>query len=106
MKFERISMPPHPGKILRTRLEKQFEIAQDKLAEALGVSRFSVNQVLNGRRAISPEMALRIEAVTGTSPEMWLQLQARYDLFEAQQKIGAALAALPRLIDLPDGPPD
>jgi addiction module HigA family antidote len=105
MKVDRILPPPNPGKVLRKRLEAKFEIAQDELADALGVSRFTVNQVLNGRRAISPDMALRLEAVLGTSPQMWLRLQADYDLFEARERLGDTLGQLPRLIDLSDEPP-
>jgi addiction module HigA family antidote len=74
-----------------------MDVKQDALAEALGVSRFTVNQVLNGRRGVSPEMALRLAHVLGTSAEMWLTLQARVDLFEARRKLGAEIEKLPVL---------
>jgi len=105
MSADRVLPPPHPGKELRKRLEGQLDIAQDKLADALDVSRFSVNQVLNGRRAITPDMALRLQAVLGTSPQLWLKLQAEYDLFEAQTKLADVLGRLPRLVELADGLP-
>lgn len=106
MPASRTVPPRHPGKVLRERLEAHdIDIKQDKLADALGVARLSVNQMLNGRRGISPEMALRLEAVLGTSPRMWLQLQSEYDLFEAREKLGDKLHALPNLLGLPETAP-
>lgn len=89
--------PPSPGDVLRKRVLRDMDIKQDRLAEALGVSRFTVNQVLNGRRGVSPEMALRLAHVLGTSADMWLRLQAEVDLFEARRKLGEEIDALPRL---------
>ena len=105
MSPDRLLPPPNPGRVLRQQIERDHGIAQDKLADALGVSRFTVNQVLNGRRAISPEMALRLERVIGTTPDMWLRLQAAFDLFEARDKLGAKLDELKPLIELADAPP-
>ena len=105
MSPDRLVPPPNPGKVLRQQIERDHDIAQDKLADALGVSRFTVNQVLNGRRAISPEMALRLERVLGTTPDMWLRLQAAFDLFEMRDKLGAKLDALKPLVEWADAPP-
>jgi addiction module HigA family antidote len=91
------TLPPSPGEILRERVLDGMDIKQDKLAEALGVSRFTVNQVLNGRRGVTPEMALRLAHVLDTSAEMWLNLQARVDLHDARRRIGAVIETLPRL---------
>lgn len=91
------NLPPSPGDVLRQRVLDDMDIKQDKLAEALGVSRFTVNQVLNGRRGVSPEMALRLEHVLGTSADFWLKLQAQVDLFDARRKVGPEIAKLPRL---------
>lgn len=96
--------PPSPGDVLRERVLRGMDIKQDKLADALGVSRFTVNQVLNGRRGVSPEMALRLERVLGTSADFWLKLQAQVDLYEARRKIGADIAKLPQLRE-PQGLP-
>ena len=94
------ALPPrHPGEILRERVDA-IGITQDKLAEALDVSRFTVNQLLNGRRGISAEMALRLAHVLGTSAEVWLNLQAKVDLFEAQRKFGEKIGSLHRLREL------
>ena len=89
--------PPSPGAVLRERVLKHMDVTQDALATALGVSRFTVNQVLNGRRAVTAEMAVRLGHVLDTSPEMWLKLQAQVDLFEARRALGADLVKLPRL---------
>jgi len=89
--------PPTPGEVLRNRVLGDMDIKQDKLADALGVSRFTVNQVLNGRRGVSPEMALRLAHVLDTSAEMWLNLQAKVDLHDARRRIGAEIDGLPQL---------
>ncbi|SFK37307.1 addiction module antidote protein, HigA family [Sphingomonas sp. NFR04] len=91
------TMPPKPGDVLRKRVLGDMDITQDQLAEALGVSRHSVNQLLNSRRAVTPEMALRLERVLDTSADMWLNLQAQVDLHDARQKIGDDLSKLPAL---------
>lgn len=93
-------MPPTPGDVLRKRVLGDLKITQDKLAEALGVSRFTTNQVLNGRRAVTPEMAVRLAHVLGTSAEMWLNLQAKVDLVQARRKLSVELESLPRLRDV------
>ena len=100
---QEIQMPPSPGDVLRKRVLGDLKITQDKLAEALGVSRFTTNQVLNGRRAVTPEMAIRLAHVLGTSAEMWLNLQAKVDLFQARRKLATELENLPKLRD---GKPD
>lgn len=106
MSVDRHVAPPAPGTILRERLEAaRIGIKQDQLADALDVTRLTVNQILNGKSAITPEMALRLEAVLGTSPKMWLKLQAEYDLFAAREKLGSKLSQMPRLANLADGPP-
>lgn len=103
---DRTVAPPVPGSVLRQRLKaERVGIRQDQLADALKVTRLTVNQILNGRRAITPEMALRLEAVLGTSPRMWLKLQADHDLFVARQRLDGELAQMPRLVSLGDGPP-
>jgi addiction module HigA family antidote len=98
--------PVTPGEVLRSKVLGGLKIKQDKLAEALGVSRFTINQVLKGRRRLSAEMALRLSHVLGTSAELWLNLQAKRDLHEAQRDLGEELKILPRLGELaiPDDP--
>jgi addiction module HigA family antidote len=64
------------------------------LAEALGVSRQSVNELLRGRRAVSPEMALRLARLFGNAPELWLNAQRKVDLWDAEQSIGDQVARI------------
>jgi len=103
---DRVIPPPMPGEILRRRLKAEtVGIRQEDLADALDVTRLTVNQILNGKSAITPDMALRLEVVLGTSPLMWLKLQAEHDLFAARQKLGDRLGRMQRLASLNDGPP-
>lgn len=76
--------PPHPGKILR---EWLGEMEVTKAAEQLKVSRVTLSRLLNGSAGISADMALRLEAALGTSPEMWMGLQTDYDLWEARKRV-------------------
>lgn len=97
MDQERDFPPLSPGAVLQERIVGPLGMSQAALAKALGVSRFTVNQVLGGRRAVTAEMALRLGHVLDTSPELWLKLQAQVDLFEARRAAGAKIAMLPRL---------
>jgi antitoxin HigA-1 len=82
-----ITAPPvTPGEVLRTFI-LDTRITQDKLAEALRVSRFSVNQIVNSRRAITADMAIRLGRVTSTTPEFWLDLQKAVDLYHARHEL-------------------
>jgi addiction module HigA family antidote len=64
------------------------------LADAVGVSRQSINELLWGRRAVSPEMALRLSRLFGNSPEFWLHAQRAVDLWDAAQTIKADMARI------------
>ncbi|HRH82295.1 MAG TPA: HigA family addiction module antitoxin [Thiobacillaceae bacterium] len=76
--------PPHPGEVLREYLPEGMQVTE--AAQRLGVSRITLSRVLNGRAAISADMALRLEAALGTSAAMWTGMQADYDLWQARQK--------------------
>jgi len=80
--------PTPPSAHIRELLEAT-RLTQDQLADALGVSRLTVNQLVNDKRAITPDMAVRLEKLTGISASHWLTLQQNYDLWWARQK-GAA----------------
>lgn len=86
--------PPPPGEVLRTFLLAGNRITQEELARALRVSRITVNQLVNERRAITAAMALRLSRALSTSPEFWLNLQRAVDLAEAEQRLGQTLAAI------------
>lgn len=89
--------PPSPGRVLREKVLKHMDVTQEQLAHALGVSRFTVNQILRERRSVTPDMALRLGHVLNTSPEMWLRLQSQLDLFEARLRLQDQIAQLPTL---------
>jgi len=76
--------PPHPGQVLREYLPEKMQITE--AAQRLGVSRVALSRVINQRAAISPDMALRLEAALNTSASMWVGMQADYDLWQARQK--------------------
>ncbi len=101
----RYGPPPGPGDVLRTDYIAGRGLTQDRLAAALGVSRITVNQLLNDRRNVTAEMALRLSRVLGTTPEFWLDLQRDLDLYRAHRKRGDEIAALVPLAQPVDGPP-
>ena len=86
--------PTHPGEMLREDFLPDYDLTVSGLAEALGVSRQSINELLRERRAVSPEMALRLARLFGNSPEFWLNAQRAVDLWNADQAIKGALARI------------
>ena len=81
--------PTHPGEMLREDYLPDYGLTVAGLADALGVSRQTVNELLRERRSLSPEMALRLSRLFGNSPEFWLNAQRAVDLWDASQAIGA-----------------
>ena len=79
--------PTHPGEMLREDFLSDYELTVSGLAEAIGVSRQSINELLRERRAVSPEMALRLSRLFGNSAEFWLNAQRAVDLWEAGKAI-------------------
>lgn len=78
--------PPHPGEILRELCLDPLGISVADAAKALGVSRKTLSEIVNGRAGISPEMAIRLAIAFNTTPESWLTQQAQYDLWRAGKK--------------------
>ena len=78
--------PTHPGAILREDVLPGLAISQGRLAALLGVSRLTVSQLMHGHRALSPDMAMRLEKLLGTSAESWLRMQEAVDLWDARQQ--------------------
>jgi addiction module HigA family antidote len=78
--------PPHPGEVLLDTVLGADGITVTDFAKQLGVSRVALSRVVNGRAAISADMALRLAAALGGSAESWLSMQAAYDLWQAQKK--------------------
>lgn len=78
--------PPHPGLSVRADCLEPLGLSVTKAAKALGVSRQALDNVIHGRAAISPEMAIRLDKAFGGSAETWLRLQAAYDLAQAKKR--------------------
>ena len=76
--------PTHPGEMLREDFVPDYELTIKSLAEGLGVSRQTVNELLLERRAVTPAMALRLSRLFGNTPEFWLNAQRAVDLWNAQ----------------------
>jgi addiction module HigA family antidote len=79
--------PPHPGQFLETRFMKPLSISQTELARALGVSRRRVNELIRGRRAITPDTALRLATFFDNDPTFWMHLQVAWDMHAAAKNI-------------------
>jgi addiction module HigA family antidote len=87
--------PPHPGSILKEDLLPELGIGVTEAAILLGVSRVALSRVINGRAAISADMALRLEAwMKGPSAETWVRMQAEYNLWQARQKPHPAITPI------------
>lgn len=86
----RMFNPPHPGLTLRDDVLPALGLGVTQAAEQLGVSRVALSRVLNGRAAISPDMALRLEAWLGAARGgealVWLAQQSAYDVWQAEQR--------------------
>jgi antitoxin HigA-1 len=90
----RQARPVHPGEILREDFLPDYDMTVAGLADALGVSRQSVNELVRERRAVSPEMALRLGKLFGNAPEFWLNLQRAVDLWDAEATARASVAQI------------
>jgi addiction module HigA family antidote len=80
---------------------EELGLSVARAAEALGVTRSALNRVVNGTSSVSPEMALRLETVIGSSAEAWLRLQAAYDAARVRERAPEITKGLKRLV-LPD----
>lgn len=79
----RMKNPPHPGRIVRQECIEPLKLTVTAAAKVLGVGRQALNNVVNEKAGISPEMAVRLSKAFGSSPEMWIRLQAGYDIAKA-----------------------
>jgi len=78
--------PTHPGEILKEEFLAPLEMTQSYLAKALNTSFRAINEIVNEKRGITIEMALRLSKYFGTSPQLWLNLQNQYDLYKVSLK--------------------
>jgi len=78
--------PGHPGGILKRLYLIPMEVKITELAKRIGVSRKTVSNLINERSAITPDMALRLSRAFNTTPDLWINLQKKYDLWQADRK--------------------
>ncbi len=78
----RMHNPPHPGEVLRDYLG---EMSVTEAAARIGVGRVTLQRLVSGASGVSPDMAYRLAAAFGTSPELWAGMQMQYDLFQASK---------------------
>ena len=82
----RVKHPPHPGRIVRQECIEPLGLTITAAAKHLRVTRQAINNLVNERAGISPEMAIRLSKAFGSTPETWLGLQMDYDLARAEKK--------------------
>ena len=80
--------PTHPGAMLRDVILPEMTITRKELAEILGISRQMLYGILSESKAVSPETATKLGAFFGNSPIMWMNMQVKYDLYNAAKKVG------------------
>ena len=86
--------PTHPGQMLLEEFLVPMGVSQRQLADAIHVPYQRINELVNGRRGVTPSTALRLARVLDTSPGYWLNLQTRWDLYHAQRSEERTLAAI------------
>ena len=93
----RMHHPPHPGEVLKDGVFNDSNVTVTDAAQALGVTRVALSRVLNSKAAISAEMAVRLGKWLGSGPEVWINMQAQYDLWKAEQALKRQIAKIPPL---------
>lgn len=91
--------PTHPGAILREDVLPDLGMSVSAFARNLGVSRQTLHAVLAERSGISPEMALRLSALLGNGAQLWVDMQSKYDLWQAEDKLHDVLLSIQCLTD-------
>ena len=82
----------HPGEVLQVEFMDELGLSQNAIARALGVPPRRINEIVHGARSVTADTALRLSRYFGTSPQFWLNLQAKYDLDMVEDGIAAQLA--------------
>lgn len=91
---EKLYPPIHPGEILMEDFIEGFGITQHKLAVSIGVPPRRINEIVHGKRAITADTALRLGRYFGVEPQFWLNLQSRYELELAEDRVAEQVAAI------------
>lgn len=79
--------PPHPGEFIESIYMEPYDISCRYLAGQLGVAASTLNGVIKGQSAVSPEMALRLSKVLGRTPQSWLAMQDNYEIWQIQKRV-------------------
>ena len=88
--------PVHPGEVLSEEFLQPMGLSQYRLAKDIDVPARRINEIVLGKRGITADTALRLARYFDTTPDVWLNLQVRYELDKARLAIGKAVARLPR----------
>lgn len=91
---ETLYAPIHPGEVLMEDFIEGFGITQHKLAVSIGVPPRRINEIVHGKRSITADTALRLGRYFGVEPQFWLNLQSRYELELAQDRVADQVAAI------------
>jgi antitoxin HigA-1 len=83
--------PPTVGSCIRDIISTDLVLTQDTLAAAMRVTRYSINQLVNGKRHLTPDMALRLSAALGTTVEFWLNVERAVQLYDTRRQLRAVL---------------
>ncbi|MBV9288145.1 MAG: HigA family addiction module antidote protein [Hyphomicrobiales bacterium] len=89
--------PMHPGQLLREEVLPALGRPKTEIARLLGVSRQTLHDIAEEKQPVTPAMALRLGKLCGNGPDLWLNLQKRYDLRRAEQELGDKIKAIPTL---------
>lgn len=81
--------PPHPGEIIKWECLEPLGLTVKRAAHGLGVTRQALSSLVNGRSGVSTEMACRLSAAFGSTPETWLRMQMAYDLWDARERLAS-----------------
>lgn len=93
-------LPPiHPGEVLAEDFMKPLGLRQYRVASDIGVPALRISQIVNGKRSVTADTAMRLARYFGTSPDVWLRLQARPDLEVAQIKYGNSIEQEVKVLD-------
>jgi addiction module HigA family antidote len=97
-KLPKRGLPPmHPGELLREEILPALARPKTEIAKFLCVSRQTLYDILDKKQPVTPGMALRLGKLCGNGPDLWLNLQKRYDLHRAEQELGEKIKAIPTL---------
>ena len=91
--------PIHPGEVLQADFLEPLGVSQYRLAQDISVPARRINEIVHGKRAVSADTALRLARYFGTSERFWLNLQARFDLEQQRDVLGARLEKEVRVLD-------